>query len=151
MQLGRNDLAGKTGTTNDQRDAWFAGYQSSLVAIAWIGFDQPRSLGSGETGAHAALPIWMKYMGSVLKGVPQSLPSIPSGVVQTTINPLSGLPVSPGQSGVPEYFDQESVPMRSSTPDPATDPLSIPGETPDASKPVVPAETKPADSASPTP
>jgi penicillin-binding protein 1A len=152
MQLGRNDLAGKTGTTNDQRDAWFAGYQSSLVAIAWIGFDQPRSLGKGETGAHAALPIWMKYMGSVLKGVPQSLPPVPSGVVKTTINPLSGLPVSPGQSGVPEYFDEESVPIRSSTPDTPTDPLAVPGETPDASKSAAPAaETKPDDSTSTTP
>jgi penicillin-binding protein 1A len=146
MQLGRNDLAGKTGTTNDQRDAWFAGYQSSLVAVAWIGFDQPRSLGSGETGAHAALPIWMKYMGSVLKGVPQTLPPAPSGVVQVVINPLSGLPVSPGQSGVSEYFDQESVPMRSNTPDTPTDPLSVPDETPDASKPVAAPEAQPSDS-----
>jgi membrane carboxypeptidase/penicillin-binding protein len=94
----------------------------------------------------------MKYMGSVLKGVPQSLPPVPSGVVKTTINPLSGLPVSPGQSGVPEYFDEESVPIRSSTPDTPTDPLAVPGETPDASKSAAPAaETKPDDSTSTTP
>ncbi|MEN6628140.1 MAG: penicillin-binding protein 1A, partial [Sulfuricella sp.] len=69
MQLKRQDLAGKTGTTNDQVDAWFTGFNAKLVAIAWIGFDQPRSLGGAETGAQAALPIWMSYMGKALNGV----------------------------------------------------------------------------------
>ena len=69
-QLGRTDLAGKTGTTNNHVDAWFCGYQADLVAIAWIGFDNPKPLGNNETGGHAALPMWMSYMGKALKGVP---------------------------------------------------------------------------------
>jgi penicillin-binding protein 1A len=70
-QLKRTDLAGKTGTTNDSRDAWFAGYQHSLVAIAWIGYDNPRSLGDKETGGGLALPVWMDYMSRALRDVPQ--------------------------------------------------------------------------------
>ncbi|MHB1677269.1 MAG: penicillin-binding protein 1A [Sulfuriferula sp.] len=123
-QLGRDDLAGKTGTTNDQNDAWFAGFQPNLVAVAWIGFDQPRTLGRGETGAQAALPIWMKYMGEMLKGVPQAPPTPPNGVVSVPINPLTGLPVGQGETGVPEYFYQEGVPMvpnTSSTSSPPAD------------------------------
>src|SRR5271166_6130263 len=70
MQLGRQDLAGKTGTTNDNVDAWFCGFNASRVSIAWIGFDQPKTLGNNETGAVAALPTWMYFMAKVLKGVP---------------------------------------------------------------------------------
>ena len=77
-QLGRADLAGKTGTTSNYVDAWFCGYQSDLVAIAWIGFDTPRSLGNNETGGHAALPIWINYMGKSLKGVPMGSYSPPA-------------------------------------------------------------------------
>ncbi|BBP05650.1 penicillin-binding protein [Sulfuriferula plumbiphila] len=116
MQLGRSDLAGKTGTTNDQRDAWFAGYQPSVVGVAWIGFDQPRSLGRGETGAQAALPIWMKYMGTVLRDVPQTGYTMPNGIVTATINPLTGLPVADGEQGYNEYFYQETVPVLSTAP-----------------------------------
>lgn len=112
-QLGRSDLAGKTGTTNDQNDAWFAGFQPSLVAVAWIGFDQPRTLGRGETGAQAALPMWMTYMGDMLKNVPQAPPVPPKGVVTVQINPLTGLPVNEGETGTPEYFYQEGVPIAS--------------------------------------
>lgn len=82
--LKRNDLAGKTGTTNDYVDAWFCGYQPSLVAIAWVGFDQPRKLGSGETGAHAALPIWIGYMGKALAGIPEQTLPMPDGLVAVT-------------------------------------------------------------------
>ena len=71
MSLKRNDVAGKTGTTNDSVDAWFAGYTPSLVGIAWMGYDQPKSLGSRETGGGAAMPIWLDYMGKALKGVPE--------------------------------------------------------------------------------
>ena len=116
MQLGRTDLAGKTGTTNDQFDAWFSGYQSSVVGVAWIGFDQPRTLGRGETGAQAALPIWMKYMGTVLRDVPQTGYAVPSGIVTATINPLTGLPVANGETGYNEYFYQETVPMLTTAP-----------------------------------
>lgn len=80
--LGRNDLAGKTGTTNDSHDAWFAGYQARLVGIAWIGFDQPRNLGNRETGGGLALPIWMDYMAKALRGVPEQVPREPAGIIQ---------------------------------------------------------------------
>jgi len=79
-QLGRKDLAGKTGTTNDSRDAWFAGYQHTLAAIAWIGYDSPRSLGDRETGGGLALPVWMDYMRQALKGVPEYEMPIPADV-----------------------------------------------------------------------
>ena len=82
MTLKRGDLAGKTGTTNDHYDAWFAGFSSNLVGIAWIGFDQPRKLGGQETGGAAALPIWIDYMRRALKGAPEVAQKIPEGVVQ---------------------------------------------------------------------
>ncbi|KVP74659.1 penicillin-binding protein [Burkholderia ubonensis] len=78
--LKRTDLAGKTGTTNDSHDAWFAGYQHTLAAIAWIGYDNPRSLGDRETGGGLSLPVWIDYMGAALKGVPEFKPTMPDGV-----------------------------------------------------------------------
>ena len=80
-ELGRKDLGGKTGTTNDSRDAWFAGFQHTLAAIAWIGYDAPRSLGDRETGGGVALPVWMDYMRQALKGVPEYQMPMPSDVV----------------------------------------------------------------------
>ncbi|MQQ99809.1 penicillin-binding protein 1A [Glaciimonas soli] len=80
--LGRTDLAGKTGTTNDAFDGWFAGYQNSLVAVAWMGYDQPKSLGSREFGAQLALPIWVSYMRQALNGVPQTQMSQPDGLTK---------------------------------------------------------------------
>ena len=82
LSLKRTDLAGKTGTTNDSFDAWFAGYQPNLVGIAWIGFDQPKNLGNRETGGGLALPIWIGYMQKVLKDVPISDRLVPSGLMQ---------------------------------------------------------------------
>ena len=79
--LGRGDLAGKTGTTNDHIDAWFCGFNYAQVGIAWIGFDQPRTLGPNETGASGGLPIWIGYMGKVLKGVPEKPLRPPVGVI----------------------------------------------------------------------
>jgi penicillin-binding protein 1A len=78
--LHRSDLAGKTGTTNDAKDGWFAGYQPTLVAVAWMGYDQPKSLGSREFGAQLALPIWVDYMGRALRGVPDRPMPMPEGV-----------------------------------------------------------------------
>ncbi|THJ48463.1 penicillin-binding protein 1A [Burkholderia sp. LS-044] len=78
--LKRTDLAGKTGTTNDSHDAWFAGYQHTLAAIAWIGYDNPRSLGDRETGGGLSLPVWIDYMGAALKGVPEFKPTMPDSV-----------------------------------------------------------------------
>jgi len=78
--LHRSDLAGKTGTTNDAKDGWFAGYQPTLVAVAWMGYDQPKSLGSREFGAQLALPIWVEYMGRALRGVPDQPMPMPQDV-----------------------------------------------------------------------
>jgi penicillin-binding protein 1A len=79
--LKRGDIYGKTGTTNDSLDAWFAGWQKNIVAVVWIGYDQPRKLGERETGGGLALPVWIDYMAQVLKGVPAEEPPVPEGVV----------------------------------------------------------------------
>lgn len=104
-RLGRNDLAGKTGTTNEFVDAWFAGYQPNLVGIAWMGFDQPKSLGRNQTGAVVALPIWIGYMEKALKDIPEAPRSVPVGVVSV---PVMGV-LGEGRLA-PEYFYQEAVP-----------------------------------------
>ena len=110
MKLGRSDLGGKTGTTNDFVDAWFCGFNANLVAVAWIGFDTPKTLGRNETGASAALPIWMAYMGAVLKGVPEQPLIQPPGVVAIHIDPDTGLHINDGLPGVVDYFYQEFPP-----------------------------------------
>jgi len=110
MSLGRQDLAGKTGTTNDHVDAWFAGFQGHLVAVAWIGYDTPANLGTNETGGLAALPIWMGYAGKVLKGVPETELKTPPGVVAVNINPATGLREPSGASKTSEFFYAESQP-----------------------------------------
>jgi penicillin-binding protein 1A len=109
-QLGRQDLAGKTGTTNNQIDAWFAGYSPKQVAVSWIGYDQPRSLGRDETGGRAALPIWIRYMATALRGVPDVPYSPPDGVMQLKIDPLLGIMIDEDEEGVYEYFYQENPP-----------------------------------------
>jgi penicillin-binding protein 1A len=107
MQLGRQDLAGKTGTTNDSIDAWFCGFQPTVVGIAWMGYDQPRSLGDRETGGGAALPIWMGYMGKVLKDVPEATYTMPDGIVEVHID-ADGY--RDDNSPQVEYFYKENVP-----------------------------------------
>ena len=107
MQLGRQDLAGKTGTTNDSIDAWFCGFQPTVVGIAWMGYDQPRSLGDRETGGGAALPIWMSYMGKVLKDVPEATYNMPGNMVAVHINNEG---YRDDNSPLVEYFYQENVP-----------------------------------------
>lgn len=92
MSLGRQDLAGKTGTTNDHVDAWFCGFQPSLVAVSWVGFDKPASLGPQETGAQAALPIWMDYMSIALQSIPDSAAIMPPGIDIVSIDPTTGQP-----------------------------------------------------------
>jgi penicillin-binding protein 1A len=82
QMLKRPDLAGKTGTTNDSFDAWFAGYHPKLVGIAWIGFDQPKNLGNRETGGGLALPIWISYMQKALKDLPLEERPVPEGILQ---------------------------------------------------------------------
>jgi penicillin-binding protein 1A len=119
-ELGRYDLAGKTGTTNNHVDGWFAGYNPKQVAIAWIGFDQPKSLGGQETGGRAALPMWISYMAKVLRGSPDLPSQVPEGVVSIKINPATGEQVSDEESGVYEYFYREFPP-----------PIAQPTESPD--------------------
>jgi penicillin-binding protein 1A len=82
QKLGRRDLAGKTGTTNDSFDGWFAGYGGDVVAVSWMGFDKPRSLGGREFGGTVALPIWTDYMRTALKGKPPIQRTVPEGVAQ---------------------------------------------------------------------
>lgn len=107
LELGRSDLAGKTGTTSDSLDAWFCGFQPTVVGIAWIGFDNPHSLGDRETGGGAALPIWMGYMGKVLEGVPEAAYTMPENMVATRIND-SGKRDPKGNRM--EYFYKEFLP-----------------------------------------
>ncbi|MDA0190053.1 MAG: penicillin-binding transpeptidase domain-containing protein, partial [Proteobacteria bacterium] len=102
--LKRRDLAGKTGTTNEHVDAWFCGYQQTVVACSWIGFDQPKNLGGGETGGSAALPAWIGYMARALKDVPESLPPVPDGLV--AIDAPSG-----GKGPAKELFYKENAPQ----------------------------------------
>ena len=110
-QLGRFDLAGKTGTTNDETDAWFNGFQKNIVAISWVGFDQPAPLGRGEVGGRAALPIWMDFMKSALRGVPQETLPRPRGLVNIRINPTSGRLAGPGDTNaIFETVPAERVP-----------------------------------------
>jgi penicillin-binding protein 1A len=97
MQLKRNDLAGKTGTTNDRRDAWFCGFSPTLVGTAWIGFDQERSLGPGEEGSRTALPMWVYFMGEALQGVPEQRRVPPAGIVTMRISAETGLAARPGE------------------------------------------------------
>jgi penicillin-binding protein 1A len=82
LSLKRPDIAGKTGTTNDSIDAWFAGYQAKIVGVAWMGYDQPRNLGNRETGGGLALPIWIGYMQRALRDVPIMERPVPNGIVQ---------------------------------------------------------------------
>lgn len=107
-QLGRADLAGKTGTTSNFVDAWFCGFQKNLVTIAWTGYDEPKSLGNNETGGRVALPIWMDYMGPVLKNIPVAEYKPPAGVTGTRINSATGFRESAGD--IAEYFLTEQLP-----------------------------------------
>jgi penicillin-binding protein 1A len=110
LALHREDLAGKTGTTNDKKDAWFCGYNHQLVATAWIGFDQPRSL--FEYGNQAALPIWIDFMHTALKGQPLSNVPQPPGIITVRINPKTGQPAAPGaRHAIFEAFRREHAPV----------------------------------------
>jgi penicillin-binding protein 1A len=109
MQLGRHDLAGKTGTTNDSMDAWFSGFHPTVVGVTWVGFDNPHSLGERETGGGAALPIWMDYMGKTLKNIPEATYVMPENMVAVHIN-NNGL--RDDASDLVEYFYKENIPLR---------------------------------------
>ncbi|MCW8847188.1 MAG: penicillin-binding protein 1A [Sedimenticola sp.] len=109
--LGRRDLAGKTGTTNDQRDAWFNGFNRTLVAIAWVGFDTSKPLGRGEVGGRAALPAWIEFMRFALKDVPEQPLKLPPGMVTVRIDPKTGKRASVDQEdAIFEVFRTENAP-----------------------------------------
>lgn len=109
--LNREDIAGKTGTTNDAHDAWFSGFNGSLVATVWTGFDQDRSLGEGEQGARAALPTWVYFMHAALAGTPRSFVPVPDGIVTVRVDPASGLLASADNpNGIMEKFIEGNLP-----------------------------------------
>ena len=108
-KLGRRDLAGKTGTTNDFVDGWFCGYHPSLVGVAWVGFDQPKTLGKNQTGGRIALPVWIEYMSKVLKNVPEAPRSVPEGVISARTD---GDPAASDTRGASEFFYREFAPMK---------------------------------------
>lgn len=113
--LGRTDLAGKTGTTNDQKDGWFSGFNDALVATAWVGFDKLEPLGRGETGGRSALPMWIDYMAVALDGIKEQKKQPPPGLVTVRIDPATGLLAGSGQSdAVFETFLEDNVPQQSS-------------------------------------
>ena len=124
LSMGRGDIAGKTGTTNESKDSWFSGYNADYVTTVWSGFDQPVSLGRHEYGGTVALPIWIDYMSAALKGKPEHAPSEPSGLLTLRIDPVSGRAASPGAPDAYfELFKSEDSPPPMSE----LDGMSIPG------------------------
>lgn len=118
-KLNRNDIAGKTGTTQNQVDAWFAGYNPNLVTVSWMGFDQPQSL--HEYGAQAALPMWIEFMQGALQNTPDQPINQPPGIVSMRINPSSGKrATATDPNAIFEYFMEPYVPEKETT-------LNMPG------------------------
>lgn len=116
LVLGRKDLAGKTGTTNDLKDAWFSGFNRNIVATAWVGFDDNQTLGRHETGAKAALPMWIDFMKVALEGMPDSTPPQPPGLVTVRIDPYTGLLATyDDQEAIFETFQEKYAPQRYSS------------------------------------
>lgn len=117
LSLHRVDLAGKTGTSNHERNGWFSGFSPYLETTAWMGFPVPHSLGHWEVGAHAALPMWVQYMGAALAGRPDTPFAIPPGIVRATINRHTGTITSAtNPAAITEYFIQGTVPGSASAP-----------------------------------
>ncbi|WP_425312023.1 penicillin-binding protein 1A [Pseudomonas baltica] len=115
MALGRTDLAGKTGTTNDSKDAWFSGYNADYMTTVWSGFDQPETLGRHEFGGTVSLPIWMTYMAAALKDKPAHVQPEPDGILSLRVDPISGRAAAPGTPGAYfELFKSEDTPPSNS-------------------------------------
>lgn len=113
-ELKRSDLAGKTGTTNDQKDGWFAGFNPDVATVVWVGFDQNTTLGRWAFGANTALPIWVDYMVAALNGVADHPIEQPAGIVSVRIDPTTGLLAAPGQSNaIFEFFKEGTAPTES--------------------------------------
>jgi len=110
-QLQRNDLAGKTGTTNDGRDLWFVGFNANIVGASWVGFDQFRPLGANEQGSRAALPMWVGFMREALASTAERRPKRPPGIVEYRINPETGLIAGDCRpNAIFEKFDVDHLP-----------------------------------------
>jgi penicillin-binding protein 1A len=126
MALGRADLRGKTGTTNDNIDTWFNGFNNSLVASVWVGFDDPRPLGDGEEGARTALPIWVDFMREALRGVPEKQRTIPEGILELKVNARTGGTRDADVDPVFEFFRSDKLPSEEGyLGDPGTGPHDI--------------------------
>ena len=111
LALRRNDISGKTGTTNEARDTWFNGFNHSIVATVWVGFDQERPLGEGEEGSRTAVPIWVYFMREALRGQPDRLRPLPPGLVTARISPKTGAPAAANDSdAIYETFMEERMP-----------------------------------------
>ncbi len=111
LSLGRSDIAGKTGTTNDSKDSWFVGYNPDVVTSVWAGFDQPESLGRNEYGGTIALPIWIDYMAYALKDIPLRTLKEPAGMMTLRIDPITGRIARPGTPDAYfELFKSEDAP-----------------------------------------
>jgi penicillin-binding protein 1A len=125
LAMGRGDIAGKTGTTNESKDSWFSGYNADYVTSVWVGFDQPETLGRTEFGGTVALPIWMSYMGAALKDKPEHAPPEPDGIISLRVDPVSGRAAPPGSPDAYfELFKSEDSPPPMSEIEPGT---SAPG------------------------
>lgn len=117
LALGRNDIGGKTGTTNDAKDTWFNGFNRQLVATVWVGFDQERPLGEGEEGSRTAVPIWVYFMKEALQQVPERPRPQPDGLVQMRISPDTGAPASDSDpNAIIETFMANALPSASGVP-----------------------------------
>ncbi|MDR7088186.1 MULTISPECIES: penicillin-binding protein 1A [Cellvibrio] len=128
-QLGRNDIAGKTGTTNGPRDSWFSGYNPNITTSVWVGFDANTLLGRKEFGSSAALPIWIDFMRTALEGVPDQLPRQPEGIVTVRINPDTGKPAMPGDpDAIFEVFLGEDTGRTSAAGTETTEQATLPEE-----------------------
>ena len=111
MALGRNDLSGKTGTSNDRRDAWFGGFNADLAAIVWVGYDDDLPLGPGEEGSRTALPIWIEFARIALAGGPEHQMPMPEGIVSVLIDRATGCRARAGQGNTTfEVFEQDNMP-----------------------------------------
>ena len=128
-QLGRKDLAGKTGTTNGPRDSWFSGYNPNIVTSVWVGFDANTLLGRKEFGSSAALPIWIDFMRTALEGLPDQLPRQPEGIVTVRINSDTGKPAMPGDpDAIFEVFLGEDTGRTSAAGHETTEQATLPEE-----------------------
>ena len=109
--LNREDIAGKTGTTNDAHDTWFNGFNGDLMTTVWVGFDQDRSLGEGEQGGRTAIPAWTYFMHEALAGAPRHGVPVPDGIVEARISPETGLLASSDNpNGIMEKFIEGNLP-----------------------------------------